>query len=154
MVIEDPSRVGPGGALRTICSPLRSEPPPALICEGGLLKCFYQTFQRASLNFCASQHVRPNLFSGSILIFSGVFLSFWICLCLQGWPMNRQLCKGPKTFHRSVSLFTQMVAEATKCMLSSARISHVASHPEPLEPLLFLQCDTRHLCLGLLNLVK
>lgn len=56
---------------------------------------------------CLCQHVRPTSFfffswQYCSVLFTGCVISVF-CLCLQGWPMNRQLCKGPQIFHRPVS---------------------------------------------------
>lgn len=99
MVIED-IRAG-----RSFLLCLHSELLPALICEG-FIDASYKTFQRASLDFCLClRRVRPTSFFEAVLFcsFHWCVISFLFCLCLQGWPMNRQLRKGPQIFHRSVS---------------------------------------------------
>lgn len=50
-----------------------------------------------------SRRVRPTSFEAVLFSsFHWCVISLF-CLCLQGWPMNRQLRKGPQIFHRSVS---------------------------------------------------
>lgn len=112
MVIEDP-----GEGLWARLTPfllLSSELLPVLIYEG-FIDAFNQTFQRASLNFCASQHVRPNSFSGSILIlFTCVFIFFFLCVCIFKaglWTDN--YARAPRHIYKSVSLTTQIIAKLT-----------------------------------------
>lgn len=98
MVIEGASR---GGAPYS--SPDTLELLPAPICEG-FIDAFTRHFSEP-LWTCVSA-CKADLFLGQCC--SVPFFFHWcvislFCLCLQGWPMNRQLRKGPRIFHRSDS---------------------------------------------------
>lgn len=49
--------------------------------------------QRASLDFCLSSSVAAHPLWRLAVLFAPLF-----CLCLQGWPMNRQFHKGPSFY--------------------------------------------------------
>lgn len=83
---------------------IEARPPPPLPLQCTLNCCLLwpvkdswmllKTLQRASLDFCFSAPALP-LLRLAVLCFP---LS---CLCLQGWPMNRQLHEG-RSFHSAL----------------------------------------------------
>lgn len=85
---------------------LHSELLPALICEG-IIDDFIRHFSKPLGTSVSVSACKANLFfffswQYCSVLFTGCVISVF-CLCLQGWPMNRQLCKGPQIFHRPVS---------------------------------------------------
>ncbi len=94
MVIEGPSGV--------LLSPLPTLWTAACSNLWRIHRCFYKTFQRASLDFCLCLcRARPTSFEALLFCSFHLCVISLFCLCLQGWPMNRQLRKGPQIFHRS-----------------------------------------------------
>ena len=86
--------------MRSFLLCLHSELLPALICEG-FIDAFTRHFSERLWTsvFVSACKANPLLRQYS---FHWCVISLF-CLCLQGWPMNRQLRKGPQIFHRSVS---------------------------------------------------
>lgn len=104
----------------------------------------------ASVSGLLSRRVRPTSFEAVLFCSFHCCVISLFCLCLQGWPMNRQLRKGPQIFHRSVSESRASLPRAGVtpssglpsllggCMYSSAKTAIISYCLESLVPL-FLQ---------------
>lgn len=110
-----------------------------------------KTLQLASLDFC---HGGSSSSEASVL-FSPLF-----CLCLQGWPMNRQLHKGPSFYSAFPSadgghLNTQPMEGGVALFPAWVHVRSGNSCHHQLSPVSFsffrstVQNSTTRVCLGL-----